>query len=108
MLSYGTTKEFNKIIDEGQPSHPHFHHHEVVVAGEAYDVYFHDILECVRALYGDPGFTPVLVFAPEHNYANKDKTDWLFHDIHTGKWWWETQGHDWSSNCDKKPIKLHI
>ena len=99
MLSYGTTKELNKIIDEGLPSRPHFHHHEVVIAGEAYDVYSHDVLECVRALYVDHTFTPVLV---EHHYPNEDKTDCLFHDMHTGKWWWETQACDRSSDCDEK------
>lgn len=49
------------------------------------------MLECVHALYGNPEFAPILVFAPEHHYADADKTTQLFHDMHTGKWWWETQ-----------------
>ena len=54
-------------------------------------MYFCDVLECVRALYGDPELAPILVFAPECHYTDMDKTDRLFHDMHTGKWWWETQ-----------------
>ena len=30
------------MIDEELPSCPRFHHHEVVIAGEAYEVYFCD------------------------------------------------------------------
>ncbi|KAF7373988.1 hypothetical protein MSAN_00611700 [Mycena sanguinolenta] len=33
----------------------------------------------------------VLVFAPERHYADADKTVRLYHDLHTGKWWWATQ-----------------
>ena len=54
----------------------------MIIAGETYDVYFCHVLECMRALYRDPGFTPILVFSPEHHYTNADKTDWLFHDMH--------------------------
>ena len=61
------------------------------MAGEVYVIYFCDVLECVKVLYGNPQFATVLVFAPEHHYTNADKTEWPFHDMHTGKWWWETQ-----------------
>lgn len=61
------------------------------MGGEAFDVYFRDIIECIRGLYGDPNFAQYLVFAPERHYADEDKTVRLFHDMHTGKWWWETQ-----------------
>ena len=65
-------------------------------------MYFRDVLECVQALYGDPELAPILVFAPEHHYTDADKTDHLFHDMHTGKWWWETQVHDSSSIHDSR------
>jgi len=61
------------------------------VAGKAFEFYFHDILECVHSLYSDPEFAPILVFAPECHYADEDKTIQLYHDMHTGKWWWQTQ-----------------
>ncbi|KAF7358764.1 hypothetical protein MSAN_01215400 [Mycena sanguinolenta] len=67
-LSYRTSGELNEIIDKNLPtSRPPFQREEVVVAGEAFDVYFRDIIE----------------------YA--DKTVRLYHDLHTGKWWWATQ-----------------
>ncbi|KAJ3560355.1 hypothetical protein NP233_g10889 [Leucocoprinus birnbaumii] len=28
---------------------------------------------------------------PERHYADEDKTVWMYHDMHTGKWWWNTQ-----------------
>ena len=48
---------------------------------EVFDVYFRDIIECIRSLYGDPKFAPYLAFAPERHYADEDKTIRLFHDI---------------------------
>ncbi|KAG2080267.1 hypothetical protein BD769DRAFT_1634235 [Suillus cothurnatus] len=64
---------------------------QVIIAGEAFDVYYCNIIECVKSLCGDPNFARYLTFAPEQHYANDDQTVHLFHDMHTGKWWWETQ-----------------
>lgn len=96
-LSFETTKQLNKIIDEKIPGRPRFTRQEIVVAGEAFDVYFRDVLECIHALFGDPEFAPYLVFAPERHYADEDKMTRLFHDMHTGRWWWGTQvrSHQW-------------
>lgn len=58
---------------------------------EAYDVYFRDLIECLKALFSDPEFARYLVFLPERHYADPDKTMRLFYDMHTGKWWWEVQ-----------------
>ncbi|KAJ6557130.1 hypothetical protein B0H10DRAFT_2370751 [Mycena sp. CBHHK59/15] len=90
-LSYKNTRELNNIIDKKLPGHPKFKRKEIIIAGEAYDVYFRDILECVRALYGDPEFAAQLKVAPERHYADQDQTVRLYHDMHTGKWWWATQ-----------------
>ncbi|KAG1886895.1 uncharacterized protein F5891DRAFT_1200490 [Suillus fuscotomentosus] len=43
------------------------------------------------SLYGDPDFARYLTFTPEHHYADEDQTVCLFHDMNTGKWWWNTQ-----------------
>lgn len=50
-----------------------------------------DIIECVRALYGDPEHAQYLCFVPEKHYADAGKTQRLYHDMHTGMWWWSTQ-----------------
>ncbi|KAG2352799.1 hypothetical protein BDR07DRAFT_1475000 [Suillus spraguei] len=65
----------------------------IVVANEAFDVYFCNIIECIKALFSDPNFADFLVFAPECHYADKDETIHLYHEMHTGKWWWNSQKH---------------
>ena len=64
---------------------------EVVVGGQAFEVYFRDILDCIRALYGNPEFSKTLVFAPERHYLDSAKTKQAYHEMHTGEWWWEKQ-----------------
>ena len=54
-------------------------------------MYFRDIIECVRALVSDIDLCPLLVFAPEQHYTDDKKTLRLYHDMHTGEWWWATQ-----------------
>ncbi|KAJ7340027.1 hypothetical protein DFH08DRAFT_915752 [Mycena albidolilacea] len=91
-LSYKNSKELNQIIDQQLPSgRPVFQRLQIVVGGEAFDVYFRPIIECVCALYGDPEFGQDLIFAPERHYLDPDKTICLYHDIHTADWWWKTQ-----------------
>ncbi|KAG1733539.1 hypothetical protein EDB19DRAFT_1830920 [Suillus lakei] len=91
-LSFKNTNELNKIIDYELPTgHPKFKWEQVVVVGESFDVYYHDILKCIKSLYGDPDFARYLTFAPECHYTDEDQTVHLFHDMYTGKWWWNTQ-----------------
>lgn len=61
------------------------------MAGETYEIYFRDVLDCLRSLFDDPEFVPHLVFLPEHHYAEPDHTTRLFYDMHTGRWWWGVQ-----------------
>ncbi|KIJ58277.1 hypothetical protein HYDPIDRAFT_63703, partial [Hydnomerulius pinastri MD-312] len=91
-LSYKNSQELNKIIDAKIPAlRPRFHRKEVIVGGEALDFYMRNVEECVHALFGDPDFAKDLVFLPERHYVDEDKTKRLYHDLHTGKWWWQTQ-----------------
>ncbi|KAG1748112.1 hypothetical protein EDB19DRAFT_1630396 [Suillus lakei] len=91
-LSYQNSRELNQVIDQQLPCRrPRFKHEEIIVADEAFDVYSRDVMECVKALYSDPEFSPHLNYAPERHYADADKTIRMYHDIHTGKWWWSTQ-----------------
>ncbi|KAG1759185.1 hypothetical protein EDD22DRAFT_981132 [Suillus occidentalis] len=91
-LSFKNANELNAIVDHGLPTgRPKFKHEQIVVAGEAFDIYYHDVIECVKSLYGDLDFTKYLAFAPERHYSDEDETIHLFHDMHTGKWWWDTQ-----------------
>ncbi|KAG2124860.1 hypothetical protein DEU56DRAFT_963130 [Suillus clintonianus] len=91
-LSFKNAKELNAIIDNELPTgRPKFKCEQIVVAGEAFDVYHRDVIECIEALYGDPDFADYLAFTPERHYADEDQTTRLFHDMYTGKWWWDTQ-----------------
>ncbi|KAG2350136.1 hypothetical protein BDR05DRAFT_971751 [Suillus weaverae] len=92
-LSFKNAWELNKIIDEELPGHPKFKHDQIIVANEAFDIYYHDIIECIKALFSDPNFADFLVFAPKHHYADEDETICLYHKMHTGKWWWNSQKH---------------
>ncbi|KAG2071645.1 hypothetical protein BDR04DRAFT_1128078 [Suillus decipiens] len=90
-LSYKNARELNSIIDTQLPGRPRFRREQVVVAGEAFDIFYCDILECIKDLYGNPDFADFLVFVPERHYTDTDKTVRYFGDMHTGKWWWSTQ-----------------
>ncbi|KAI0704544.1 hypothetical protein C8Q76DRAFT_630995 [Earliella scabrosa] len=91
-LSFRNSRELNEIIDKKLSSgRPRFTRRELIVAGEAFEVFYRDVLQCIRALYGDPEFTGILVFTPERHYADPDHTIRVYFDMHTGRWWWDTQ-----------------
>ncbi|KAI8971258.1 hypothetical protein BD414DRAFT_518074 [Trametes punicea] len=91
-LSFKNSRELNRIIDkELPPARPRFQRHEIIVAGESFEVYFRDILECTRSLYGDPEFAPLLLLVPEKHFTDKQESLRVYFDMNTGKWWWVTQ-----------------
>ncbi|KAF7348086.1 hypothetical protein MSAN_01761200 [Mycena sanguinolenta] len=90
-LSYGTSAQLNAIIDDELPGRPKFHRSEVVVDNEVFHLYSRNIIECIRALYGDSAFAPYLCVFPEKHYIDKDKTIRMYHNMNTGRWWWATQ-----------------
>ncbi|KAF5345632.1 hypothetical protein D9758_015168 [Tetrapyrgos nigripes] len=91
-LSYCNAIDLNKIIDNKLPNgRPPFQREEVIVQGHTLEVYFRDILQCVRALYGDADFSEYLKYAPEQHFDDSTCCEQLYHDMHTGRWWWSTQ-----------------
>ena len=90
-LSYKNSDELNWIIDTKSPGRPQFRHQEVVQSGEVLEFYACDIIECLRALWGDPDFEGDLILEPERLYADEDMTIRIYHEMNTGKWWWDTQ-----------------
>ena len=91
-LSFKNMNELNAKIDKHIPNlRPRFERKEILVGGEVFEVYFQDVIECVRALFGDQEFAPYLVLAPEKHYVDDKKECCMFHDMHTGRWWWATQ-----------------
>ncbi|KAJ6567632.1 hypothetical protein DFH09DRAFT_1081075 [Mycena vulgaris] len=94
--------QLNKIIDDKLPGRPTFTQSEVIVNGEVFPLYSRDILECVHALWGDTDFAPYLFVAPERHYIDKDKTIWMYHNMHTGKWWWSML----TANCRRPSRRI--
>src|SRR5215470_4825663 len=90
-LSFKTSAELDKIIDNHLPSRPRFVRKEIIVGGQAFDIYFRDVLECIRALYSNPEVARTLVVAPERHYTDQAKSKRLYHELHTGNWWWSRQ-----------------
>ncbi|KAJ3542161.1 hypothetical protein NM688_g6000 [Phlebia brevispora] len=90
-LSYKNARELNKLVDVLPTTRPKFMREEIVVADEAFEVYMRDVVECLKALFGDAEFARYLVFLPERHYADADQTVQLYYDMHTGKWWWAIQ-----------------
>ncbi|KAJ3538664.1 hypothetical protein NM688_g6483 [Phlebia brevispora] len=90
-LSFKNVRELNKIVDALPSTRPKFIRDEIVVAEEAFEVYMRDVVECLRALFGNAEFARYLVFLPERHYADADQTMRLYYNMHTGKWWWAVQ-----------------
>ncbi|KAI1785623.1 hypothetical protein LXA43DRAFT_1114924, partial [Ganoderma leucocontextum] len=91
-LSFKTAKQLDEIVDDKIPlRRPVFVRHQVSAQGEKSDFYARDLIACIRALYGDAEHARYLVFVPERHYADEDNTIRLYHDLHTGQWWWQTQ-----------------
>lgn len=93
-LSYKNARELNKLIDKRLPRRPQFHHHQIRVADENVSLYTRDIVESLQELYGDPTFTQYLIHRPERHYtmqSGSHERQRVYHDMHTGNWWWEVQ-----------------
>ena len=92
-LSYSSTKELNHIIDNALPGRPSFQCCEVFIGGETLEFYHHDLLNCIRSIYGDPEFAQDLVVCPERHYTDQGRTERIYNEMHTGDWWWAVQVH---------------
>ncbi|KAI0055041.1 hypothetical protein BV25DRAFT_1816184 [Artomyces pyxidatus] len=90
-VPYKNSIQLNAIIDDKLPSRPDFKVNHVTVEGESFEFHYRDPLACIRALYGDPDFTPHMVYAPERHYVDADRTVRVYNEMHTGKWWWRVQ-----------------
>ena len=89
--SYKNANELNKIID-GLPMHrPTFKRKKVGHAGETYEFFSRNIIDCIKEIYGRHDLVPYLKVKPERHYADADQTIRIYGDIHTGRWWWEIQ-----------------
>ncbi|KAF8274207.1 hypothetical protein EI94DRAFT_1696143 [Lactarius quietus] len=63
---------------------PPFKCEDLVIASEKMQLYFWDILHCIRTLFGDPEFAHDLVFAPVHHYTDNQWTSRVYSEMYTG------------------------
>ena len=64
-----------------------------MVGTEVCDVYFRDVIACIKALFADPELAQYLVTVPEKHFtdgSDRQRTR-MYYDMHTAKWWWSTQ-----------------
>lgn len=93
-LSFKNSRELNLLIDKDLPhNRPRFIRGEIRLeeSSEVYDVFYRDVIQCIKALYGDEEFARYLVFTPEKHFSDAAHSNRLYHDLHTGNWWWTTQ-----------------
>ena len=64
-----------------------------MVGAEVCDIYLRDVVACIKALFTDPNLAQYLVTAPEKHftYGSDERKICMYHDMHTGRWWWATQ-----------------
>jgi hypothetical protein len=92
-LSYRNSRELNKLVDN-LPQRPHFQRGDIRIGTEVIEVYHRDIMQCLKALYGDPEFASFLKFRPEKHFTTSEQNGQesrQYHEMHTAKWWWKTQ-----------------
>ena len=91
-LSYKNARELNKIIDPELPSRPRFYRHNIKIGNETVIMYSRNLMQCIETLYGNPEFATHLIHKPERHYCRSgNERKRVFHDMHTGSWWWEMQ-----------------
>ncbi|KAF8500501.1 hypothetical protein F5888DRAFT_1793628 [Russula emetica] len=90
-LSYHSSQQLNNIIDSSLPEIPKFQRNSVVMGGEVFEMYSHNIIDCIKYLFSDPEFTPHLLLAPERHYEDATCTNKMMHEMNTCRWWWDTQ-----------------
>ncbi|KAH8982305.1 hypothetical protein EDB83DRAFT_2326586 [Lactarius deliciosus] len=90
-LSYRNTRELDAIIDQELPGRPPFKCWDLLIGGKTLHLYYRDIIQCLRSLFGDPKLAHDMVFAPERHYTKHDWTCQVYSDMHTGDWWWAVQ-----------------
>ena len=79
-------------MDKSLPAlRPRFTRLKVTLGEEPHILYYRDIIQCIKALYGAAEFAQYLIFRPEQHYTDETKSIRLYHDMHTSKWWWWTQ-----------------
>ncbi|KAH9914551.1 uncharacterized protein B0H18DRAFT_1125480 [Fomitopsis serialis] len=55
--------------------------------GEHHLVQYHDIIEAIKALLGNPAHANQIVYRPSHIFSNSARTNRIYTEMWTGQWW---------------------
>ena len=58
---------------------------------ETVELWQRDPVECVEELIGNPALRNSMAYIPERAYADAKGNNWIYDELWTGDWWWETQ-----------------
>ncbi|KIK14334.1 hypothetical protein PISMIDRAFT_117262, partial [Pisolithus microcarpus 441] len=58
---------------------------------EQLELWWHDPVECVRELIGNPAFRDLMSYVPECAYADAKGENRIYDEMWTGDWWWNVQ-----------------
>jgi hypothetical protein len=90
-LSYQSSQQLNTRIDSCLPEIPKFERQSVDMGHELFEMYSRNVIDCIRHLFGDPEFAPQLHLVPERHFTDASKTNKVFHEMNSCRWWWATQ-----------------
>ncbi|TFK96957.1 hypothetical protein BDV98DRAFT_597059 [Pterulicium gracile] len=90
-LSFSSSREINKIVNESLPGPATFLREEVSVKGAKSDVYLRESVECLGELFGKPEFAPYLRTAPEKHYKDETMSERVYYDTNTATFWRNAQ-----------------
>ncbi len=65
---------------------------------EHLEMWYHDPLEIVRELIGNPAFKDVMAYVPIQLFTDVNGKDQIFNEMWTGEWWWKIQVCTYQSN----------
>ncbi|KAF8512349.1 hypothetical protein JB92DRAFT_2723501, partial [Gautieria morchelliformis] len=58
---------------------------------EELDIWYHDPVECVHELIGNPDFCDAMKYVPEHLFSDESEEEKIINEMWTAQWWWDTQ-----------------
>ncbi len=73
------------------PGRPTFKSQDIQVGNQTYQLHSRDVLDCIRAIFGDPEVARDLVYAPKYCYMDHERTQRVYSEMYTGDWWWSVQ-----------------
>ncbi|KAI6104050.1 hypothetical protein EDD16DRAFT_1524576 [Pisolithus croceorrhizus] len=55
------------------------------------ELWWHDPVECMQELMGNPAFWEVMLYVPKHAYTDAKGENCIYDEMWTGDWWWNVQ-----------------